>query len=256
MTNDTILNSKQYVKNGIYFPSPSEILQPVFDTLGTGIELQGSHEITIGEDEKELTAYGRVAAIKRFDIDEETQYSIGFIYSLDNGKPFIKVFSGVNVRACTNLCIFNASHIAKFDILTNKYGSYEALREYMQQQTKNCEDAKKIIADMKSFSMTLDEAKNALGNLLHGFSATKNIAGTNCLLSAAKLMTDKDSSYFWNGIENRNAWDFYNALTDGYRDKIHILDQPEKVLSLYREIKNITLQRKSNRQLAITDKAF
>lgn len=252
-TNEEVLNSKQYVKNGMQFPSPLEILKPLFDAAGyDNFTLQGSHEAVIAHENIDMVAFGRVAALKTFELDEEVSYRIGFVYSFDQGKPFIKVFSGANVHACTNLCVFDASHIAKFDIFTHGYnGAYEATKQFLTDQRKNADDAFRIIQDMKAFRMNMTEVKQALGHLMIGFSASKNVAGTTCLLDGAKLITNKDSRYYVRPEENTTAWNFFNALTDTYREKVHIIDQPEKVLSLYREIKDIEKNIGYKKQLEI-----
>jgi hypothetical protein len=236
LTENTIYNSKQYVKNGFYFDEPSKTINTLIDITGPeNISLQCSHPAEIAEDNNLITAYGRLAVIKSFEIDEEINYSVGYIYALNVGKPFVKVFSGVNVKACTNLCVFNSSHRAKFDILTDGSGAFEKVKDYIKDVNTDIENAKKIIFDMKNTFLNFEEVKLCLGQLLVNFSKTNNIAGRNCILSAGKLITDPQSRYYF---ENETtAWNLYNALTDNYRDSTHIIDHPEKVLALYEEIK-------------------
>lgn len=236
LTENTIYTSKQYVKNGFYFDEPKTTINTLIDITGSeNISLQGSHPIEIAENDNLLTAYGRLAVIKNFEIDEEINYSVGYIYALNVGKPFVKVFSGVNVRACTNLCVFNSSHRAKFDILTDGSGAFEKVKDYIKDVNANIENARKIIFDMKNTCLNFEEVKLCLGQLLVNFSQSKNIAGTNCIVNAGKLITNPLTDYYF---ENETTvWNLYNALTDGYRDSTHIIDHPEKVLALYEEIK-------------------
>lgn len=235
MENIAILQSKQFIKNGVAFLKPLDYLNPIIDIIGSdNIAIEGSHLNEVGEDDVHLKSYGRISLIKSFEIDEEINYSLGYIYALNVGKPFLKVFSGVNVKACTNLCIFNANNITKFDILTNGEGAAERMREYFLNVNEQINKAKVVIFEMKNTFLTTEEVKKCLGQLLMNFSNTKNIAGTTCIVNAAKLITDNNSKYYFEN--NTSCWNLYNALTDNYRDTTHIIDQPEKVLSLFNEM--------------------
>lgn len=238
-----ILESKQFCKNGITFQSPKELLTNVINLFNENYKGFATHPVSVGEENEELTAFGRVGLIKEFSIDKEMNYQIGFLYSLEQGKPFIKVFSGFNISICSNMCIFNAKNISKFDIATNgTQGSYDMINTFLNEQSNEMQKGIKLISEMKKSELSRKEVKVFLGELCLNFSATKNIAGTSCILNASKLLTDKQSDYYFENFTN--CWNVYNALTDGYRDKTHVIDQPEKVLSIYNEMKKfITTER-------------
>jgi hypothetical protein len=241
-----ILNSKSFVKGGLTFDSPEKLLTPVLSTQKDENDfiLTASHPTEMAEEQEndqliKLTSYGRLMLIKKYNIDDEMTYNVGFLVCLDYSKPFIKVFSGVNVTACTNLCIFNASDVEKYELLNNdRDKSYIKVAEYFDNAERKIEQAKNIITSMKNTIYTKQETKTALGQLLWNFCAVKNIAGKTAILNAAELLSNpKNSRYYFE--EEQTAWNFYNALTDGYRDKTHLIDQPEKVLSLFKEIQKL-----------------
>lgn len=238
-TAEQILNSNQYVnpKTKQTFKTPLEYMNELNPLFGNDIQLQGSRETLQGINDEEQIAFGRVAFTKEYELTEDESYKIGFVYSYDHGKPFIKVFSGVNVHACTNLCVFNSDNITKIDIYSQGYEiATEAVKRYLKNKEQEIINAKKIIKAMKMTVLSEEEMNLCFGKILRNFSALKNVAGTTCILDAMKYLTDKNNRYFVAPDKKTNAWHLYNALTDGYREKVHIIDQPEKVLSLYKEI--------------------
>ena len=236
---EIILNSKQFVKGFSKFDTPLQMLEPVITSFGTeGLSLQGTHADTVAENNLELTAFGRVAAIKTIAIDggEELNYQIGFIYSLEQSKPFVKVFSGVNVKVCTNLCVFNPSNIAKFFI--NDEGqmqaSYARVEEYISNLSKDVKQAIQIINTMKNTPMNKKQVNDFFGQMLRNFTEVKNAAGKNCILSGMEHLCDKSSIYFFEQFTN--TWNVYNAITHDFAKTAHIIDQPDKVLAIYNEM--------------------
>lgn len=241
--NEEILNSHKFIKNGIEYPNPSFYLTPVIKLFTEQnkkgqLIIQGDIADQVGDktsNDKIYTSYNRVSLIKTFDIDEEINYQIGFVYALDLGKPIIKVFSGVNVKDCTNLCIFGADKKQEFLIANNSEGATLHVQKYIETLTNDIKQAKQIIHDMKNTFFNTREVEKMLGDFLLGFSATKNVAGTQCLLNAANLLTSKESMYYFENLTN--AWNIYNSLTHQICNKKHILQQPEKVYTLWNEMK-------------------
>jgi hypothetical protein len=232
-----ILESKTFVKNGNPFKSPSELLNPIIDIFGNdNITGFGTHPVTINDNDDNLTAFGRCGVIKHIPIDNEMSYQIGFMYSLEQGKPFVKIFSGFNISICSNMCIFGSKNTQKFDLLTQGTdGAYSEIENYLNNSSKNIEEGIKLINEMKNTILNREEVKNFLGEMCLNFSATKNVAGTSTILNASKLLTTKGDRHYFD--EETTAWNVFNSLTDGYRDKTHILDQPEKVRNIYNVLK-------------------
>jgi hypothetical protein len=240
---ENILESNQFVNpvTGFQFPHPKMFFDRLNNELKGEITINGSHETVQAINDIEQIAFGRVSFVKDFEISEDINYSIGFIYSYDYAKPFIKVFSGVNVKACTNLCVFNALHIEKFDFYTQGYeAAINKAIYYFNNVEKDILQSCKIIEAMKKTIFSPSEVDEFFGRILRNFSSIKNIAGVTSITNGMELLTNKKSRYFVAPNKNTNCWNIYNALTDGYRDKTHIIDQPEKVLSLFNEMLNIS----------------
>jgi len=225
--NYEVLNSHKFIKNGIEFPAPSYYLQPIIESFNNSPEgnlvIQGDDpdEVTNHSTGEKLTAYRKVSLVKTFDIDEELTYQIGFVYALDIGKPIIKVFSGPNVRACTNLCVFGADKKQEFLIANNTAGALLMVQDFISKLHDDIIKAKQIIHDMKNTFFNEGQVEKMLGDFLMNFSKVNNIAGTQCLLDCAKLLTDKTSLYYFE--QNTNAWNIYNALTHQICNKKHII---------------------------------
>jgi len=238
--NMAILESHKVVKNGVAYPSPAFYLNPILKELEESPEgsliIEGTNidEMVDKETNEKYIAYQRVSLIKEFTIDEELSYKIGFVYALDIGKPIIKVFTGANVHACTNLCVFGADKKQEFLILNNTEGAQLQVKNYIQSLAQDMKQAKEIIHSMKNTFFNNEETKKMLGNFLLNFSKVKNVAGTQCLLDAATLLTDSKSMYYFE--EQTTAWNIYNAFTHNICNKKHILQQPEKVFVLYNEM--------------------
>jgi len=239
--NNEVLNSHRFNKNGIEFPAPSYYLQPIIQFLNDSPEglltVQGDDpdEVTDQSTGQKLTAYRKVSLIKTFDVDTDLTYQIGFVYALDIGKPIIKVFSGINVRACTNLCVFGADKKQEFLIANNTEGASLLIQNYIQSLHDDIVKAKQTIHEMKNTFFNEVQVEKLLGDFLMNFSRVNNIAGTQCLLDGAKFLTDKSSMYYFE--KQTNAWNIYNAFTHNICNKKHILQQPEKVYSLFAEMK-------------------
>jgi len=232
-----ILESKSIVKgssNDVPYPSAADLLNPIIDIFGSeNLSFFATHPESIGNDQNEiLTAYGRAGAIKTIEINEELNYSIGYMYALDLAKPVLKVFSGVNVKICSNMCIFNFSNMEKYEyMVTGKKGAIEKVKEYYNRVDADIENAKKIINDLRKMEFSEKEVQNLLGDFLTSFQVVKNYAGVNCIANAAKLLKDKKTHYYYENFTS--GWNIYNAITDYFGKKAHIIDHPEKVYFVY-----------------------
>lgn len=238
--NSEILNSHSYVKSGQPFFSPSYYLEPFLNLVEGSegeLKLDATHPTEIRDNNGTVTykAYERVSAVQEIKLTDELSYKVGYIYALDIGKPIIKVFSGINVFAYTNLCVFGAEKKQEFLISNNFEGAAIQAKSYLQTLRQDADNALEIIHNMKNTFFDQQAVKDMLGEFLINFSKVKNIAGTQCLLSAAKRLTDKkDKLYYFE--EQTTAWKVYNALTHDICNKSHLLHQPEKVQSLFSEM--------------------
>lgn len=236
---ELILNSKQFVNNGLTFPSPNDLLKPFLTSehITGEITFSATGARTIAENGQELTAYERVSATTEIEIDTDLKYTVGLVYSLEQGKPIFKVFSGAKVKACHNLCIWGANKIHKIDNFSNLQSIYQSANDFLKDIQNEIAKTKKIISAMKNFKISTEDSSKILGKILLEVIENKSVCGTQTIVNAGKLLTDLTSKYY-HKQENFNAWLMYNALTESYAEKTHILDQPEKVLSLFQIMQN------------------
>lgn len=232
-----ILNSQRIVKPNLDFPFPSahELLEPVINIFGeNNFESFATHpeSLQVTENDETLTAYGRAGVIKKIEIDENLSYNVGYMYALDLSKPVLKVFSGVNVKICSNMCIFNAEHFEKWELLTvGKSGGVAKVEKFMKNIDENLQQSLKIINVLKGMQFSEEETYKLLGDFLISFQLVSNHAGVNCITNAAKLLKQKGQPYYFEKFTS--GWNIYNAITDYFGKKCHILDHPEKVWFVY-----------------------
>lgn len=233
-TKDEILNSKGYVKGVTTFEQPTLLFKDLLDieTDKFNIGLNASHEIiNVNEDLSENISFGRMDLQYTFNIDDELQYNLGLIIALDKGKPIAKIYSGTQVKACLNMCIFGAEQIHRFDINTTGFSYRDVFKNEFKGIEEKVKKAKVIIKNLKSIHLTTEKIHTLNGAILHNIIKNNGVVGTNPILNGIKLQSDRNSKY--NSKEGLNAWLYYNSLTEYLNEKIHILDIPEKALNVF-----------------------
>jgi hypothetical protein len=114
--------TEAYKKSGLIYPHPKQLLTMFKDTISAcmgSFKTTGDIKVTVDKesgvglvDGKDLKAYARGILRLNFVGSSDTIIpTVGLIWAYDISSPFIKVFSGVNAVACTNLCIFRANDI-------------------------------------------------------------------------------------------------------------------------------------------------
>ncbi|CAH8285901.1 hypothetical protein EV196_106139 [Mariniflexile fucanivorans] len=236
---EEILNSKGYVKGVLSYPSPNQLFSGLFDIENDyNCELQGTHEfINLNEDKTENISFGRIHLNYNFKIDNELRYDLGLIVALDKGKPIAKIYSGVKVNACMNLCIFGAEQIIRFEISSTGDSYKDVFKNQFQHIKKNIDLSKRIIEVLKNYHLSHDKIQRLNGYILEEIIKNNSVAGTNPILNAIKLQSEKSSRYFAN--KGLNAWLYFNSLTEYLNEKIHPLDIPEKALNLFKAVEHI-----------------
>lgn len=246
-THDEILKSKAVVK--IYgseskrtFPSPAKYLKGLqgfaTDNEALTLKLDASHlELSENKDGTQNKVFKRFNLHYNFSIDEELQYNIGLVVALDKGKPIAKVYSGVQVVACLNMCIFGADQKYTFD-LNNDPESY---RKFFEKEIKDAaikaEKGKRIITELKKIHLTNERILLLNGALLERLYADSLKMGLQPIIQGIKLQTAKDGKY--NAKNGLSAWEYYNSLTEYFNPNVHILDIPEKSLELFTTLKDV-----------------
>tara|TARA_R110002111_G_scaffold249679_1_gene313683 strand:- start:8872 stop:9684 length:813 start_codon:yes stop_codon:yes gene_type:complete len=239
-TQEQILNSKGFVKGMTNFDTPSRLFENLLNIEPETykVKLEGSHEvINLNDDQTENVSFGRLNVQYKFMLDDAIAYNLGLIIALDKGKPIAKIYSGLQVQACLNMCIFNADQIQKFDISTTGDSYKDVFKSEFKKVAEKIEKGNLIINTLKSINLEPEKICTLNGAILENIIKNNGIAGTNPILNGIKLQTSRDSKYFSeNGL---NAWLYYNSLTEYLDKKVHILDIPEKALNIFSCVKDV-----------------
>lgn len=243
---------KGYVRGETAFPNPQTLLSKLDNA---SVAMYGSEKVTnINEDGSKNVSYGRLIMEQKIQLDELTSYTVGMIYAFDTNKPIIKLYSGALVKACLNLCIFQAESILKFDYLNNPSGAVESFKIAAAAIQEKAQEAKRIIDNLKEIHFTYEIIKKVNAELLHRITGEKAISGSTAILNGIKLQEDEKSRYFAK-VNGLTAWDYFNSLTEYISDKASPLDQPEKVYQLYKFICDTGMlePQQGNSQLLLDD---
>lgn len=227
-----VLKSKGFVQGLINYPTPEQLLMPVLATFRNyvkSVTIQGDGEVkNANEDGTENVSFGRLAVIAEIEVDDELTYRIGFTAALNMRVGKVKIFRGVNVRACTNQCIFgNTDDVIKFDIATGN--NIETLRVFLANYAEHLQKALATIQRMKAIHLTPEALRTITGALLFEAESRRSEAGTIAINNAVKLMVDPQGIY--NAANGLNLWKYYNAVTEYYTEKSDFFDIPTKTAS-------------------------
>lgn len=240
LTIDDVLNSKVYMKENsqISFGSPRQYIEPFMERLK---DLNPTYKVSISdrvankdeETDKINEAFGRVlieAKLPEQYTVESHDTVCGLVYALDTQKPNIKVYSGHNAWACTNLSIFGARYIHTVEILQGTSSIYEKIAEYVEGITEQTRKFKEIHDAMNSKFYENEEIDRVIGKLLINSYKNKSI-GTTPILSAMKDLLDPKSVYSIR--ENKTSqWNIYSAMTQYVTDKVDIVDKSLKSVAI------------------------
>lgn len=239
ITLEQVLNSKVYVKENsqISFGSPESYLSPFMKKLeGTGasfhvrVSNRVANKETTGETNE---AFGRVLLEAKFPNNfciKEHDTVIGMVYALDTQKPTMKIYSGQNAWACTNLSIFGARYLHQVELLQGTNSIYEKALEFVDGLTQQMRRFENIYERMNETIYQDDDIDRIIGNLLREGTRNKQI-GTSPILSAVRDLDDPKSKY---AIRNNatSQWNVYSALTQYVTDKVDIADKATKSVLL------------------------
>lgn len=237
---DEVLNSKVYVheKSKIAIGSPRQFIEPFlekFVNLQVEWKVEADNAVINKEQSSEVLneAYGRVSIQAKFPQSYcayEHDSTIGLVYALDTAKPNIRVYSGQNAWACTNLAIFGARYVHEVDIMGGFSSVYEKGLEYVDGLTKQLARFQTIYERMNDTFYQHEEIDKALGYILREAYRNKQI-GTNPVLGAIKLLEDNNSRYAIR--DNKTSqWNMYSALTQYVTDKVDIVEKASKTIMI------------------------
>jgi hypothetical protein len=237
-TQEEILNSKAVVKPNRNYPAPAQYLEGLLNIQDDffDINLKASHElINLNDDQTENISFNRFNIQYTFKIDEELQYNLGLIIALDKAKPIAKIYSGIQVTTCLNMCIFNADQKYRFDLDSDPNSYKTFFKEEFKKIEEKAEKGKLIIDTLKSINLSHERILLLNGAILEKVFKDKLILGSNPVINGIKLQSDMNSIYY--AKDGLNAWLYYNSLTEYLDKKIHILDIPEKALEVFECVK-------------------
>lgn len=242
---EEVLNSKTYVKENsmVKFEPPREYIEPFLenvDSLAKSYRISAIRGSVNQEDTgEENVAYSRVLVEaempSKFDIignsDKDSAASvIGMIYALDTQKPVIKVYSGKNVFACTNLTIFNADNLYSQE-LTGGRTAYKKSKEYADTMEADVEAFTIIYNRLLNNEFAGDELNKRIGYLLKNSFRYRL---DNYLLRGMRLIFDPKSTYHIGNDGVTTDWNLYNSVTEIIKGDKNISDKPDKTLNLSR----------------------
>lgn len=230
---DELYESKCYVKNGITFPHITSYVNPFLEILGdVQVDTQAVEATINGEEDGDLNiAYGRVKIEgKIFPDMGEMESVLGMIVAMDV-KPVIKIYTGQNVKACTNLTIFNSEQIFTQDLLQDTARVFDQTKRYLDAKEKENAEYANIISELKNIKLSHKELDEKIGFMLRSVRLPQfQKIGLNVITHAAELIDDKESAYYIPPTDDCSLWKLYNAMTQGITRNKEFLDKPMKTL--------------------------
>lgn len=246
---EEVMGTKTFVKenSAVNFLKPDEYIQPFLDNLAEGdfkgeIKVKTSEEIVnANEDHTKNISYARVnveaIALDSIKLDDngheyELKSIVGMVYALDIGKPLIKVYTGAEVSACTNLMIFNPDFVYQQDLTGNFKSVFDKVETYVKTHKIRFDEIIDIINKMKSNLYRPLELNETLGYLLRNVHKTK--VGINPIIKASRMLDDKESIYYVGEGSNYKCsqYNLFNAITHSISNSNDILDKSTKTVSL------------------------
>ena len=235
----TIIGKRAYFKTANY-------VQPFFDRLKEHtddfrIHVQTPDQITISPDGQDTT-YNRIyieAVMPDSQYYDNHDKVIGMVMGIDVRKPVVKFYSGALNSACTNLCIFNPSHLSIQGLEPETPIDFRPLDEIIQLE----DDTREILEKLHSivFENSVEEREKLLGNWIdnailmdwnNGFQPIK-ISTDNVIAAYKSLFIDDNSEYYQVG-NTVNMYDVYNAFTQQITNMVikgrDVFSIPEKTL--------------------------
>lgn len=240
-----VLNSKVFVKEdgAINFQAPHQYLDPFIEIVGDkAVEWRvkvANPVINAEESGEKNIAYPRVAIEADLGVssvqDGTPDYfagTIGLLYALDIQKPLMKVYTGLNVRSCMNLTIFNAEHVFQQELLGNYREVYAKANTYMKTIEKREKEYQKVYNDLK---VELDEngLNELIGHLIRKGSKSK--LGIQPITGAVKLLESPGTPYSVYGPDNKfhcTRWQVFNSITQVLANSKDFTDVPTKTIQL------------------------
>lgn len=239
-----VMDSKAFVKGSVTFKTAREYIEPFLEKTSKicndySVAISGLDE-NANEDGTLNIAYGRVKVETKLPASFQAMGmvgKIGMVYGLDTQKPIIKVYTGTEVSACTNLTVFRALDLFQVGMLENFSTVYDHVQQYTDRIYDTIEKYKIMVEQLKNQKFEQNTLNQALGKLLNA-SIANNYIGVQPIISAARELANPKSMYHAkDGITD--GWNLYNSITDHITHKSDILDAPSKTLMISNLVLNL-----------------
>ena len=240
-----VLSSKVFVKEdgAINFQTPKTYLEPFIDVVGDKAQewrIKTANQVVNAEESGEKNiAYPRIAIEADLGISQVQNGlpnffsgTVGMLYALDMQKPIVKVYTGLNVRSCLNLTIFNAEHVFQQELLGNYREVYSRASSYMKSIEKREKEYQKIYNDLK-VELNEEGLNELIGYLVR--RGSKDKIGLTPITGAVKLLEAPGTNYSIYDADNKfhcTKWNVFNSITQVLSGNKDFTDVPTKTISL------------------------
>jgi len=239
----TIIGKKAYFKTSDYVQPFFDRLKPFTDDFR--IHVQTPEQITLSQNGELVTTdttYNRIyieAVMPNSEYYDNHDKVIGMVMGIDVRRPVVKFYSGALNSACTNLCIFNPSHLAIQSLDPETPIDFKPLSEIITLE----DDTKRILEELHNsvFENNPLQREVLLGKWIdnailmdwnNGFQPVK-ISTDNVISAYKSLFIDDNSEYYQVG-NTFNMYDVYNAFTQQITNMVtksrDVFSIPEKTL--------------------------
>ena len=242
---EEVLKGKPTIIKGKTFYGTENYVQPFVDKMSKftddfRVHVQLPDQITIGASGNDNT-YNRVlveAVMPDDAMYENHDKVVAMEYGIDVRKPVCKFYSGALNSACTNLCVFNPSHLSIQEMQEGTPIDFRHLDRIIELQDETNEILTRMAGH--AYMNDVETREQLLGRWIDNAILMqypnewqKVKIGTDTVIRAYKdLFIDEQSDYFVGG-ETINDFQIYNAFTQqltNERDKGKVLTLPEKTI--------------------------
>jgi len=236
LTIEDVFESKTYVKDNREYKSPKEYLSKFVEMtkdVAPDLTVQVSGKIQNAEEDRTInTAYSRIL-IEASNVKLKKEGIIptfGILIGLDPQTPVYRMYEGMTVSACTNLCVFNSNNLFTGNVFEGLNEGYAHLDSWMENWKDTFGRNLDIFGNMENTRVTPAELEQKLGALLK-FGLEHKYLGTNPIVHAAKELYNPSSMYHVEE-DGTTDWNLYNAVTSYISGKTDIMDKAAKTLLL------------------------
>lgn len=231
-----ILDSNIYVKNdsNLQFKSPRQYIEPFLQAVNasdSSIHIETSRKVSNQDiaTKEEYIAYGRVLVeVNKGNGIPEHDSIIGMVYALDIGSPTIKVYTGQNARACTNLMVVGAEDVYSQSMIQNYSRVYKIAKEFYDNKAEEIDEYNQFYELLNNTYYSHDDMNKIIGKMLRG---SLNTIGSSVIVQGVRNLSNEKSKYYVS--DGTSANNLYQSMTQVITDqKSYILEKPNKTLKL------------------------